>query len=130
MNDHALSVRRIAKRAAIGFALGAAAMLGAQQLSAQAIAGFNSRQPVDYAADRIELQDRADRVVLSGNVVVKQGDLRLTAGRTIVNYTDSRHAAYPADHRDGRRHGHAGERDCARQCRRLRLQSPHDHAGR
>lgn len=57
--------------------------------SAQAIAGFNSNQPVNYAADRIELQDRQKRVVLSGNVVIDQGDLRLTAGRTTVSYTDA-----------------------------------------
>lgn len=54
---------------------------------AQGIAGFNSNQPVNYAADRIELQDRQQRVVLSGNVVIDQGDLRLTAGRTTVAYT-------------------------------------------
>lgn len=72
-------------------ALGLAALaviVGAQQLSAQTIAGFNSNQPVDYAANRIELQDRENRVVLSGNVDIKQGDLRLQAARTIVNYTD------------------------------------------
>ena len=56
---------------------------------AQAIAGFNSNQPVNYAADRIELQDRQNRVVLSGDVVITQGDLRLTAGRTTVSYTDA-----------------------------------------
>ena len=56
---------------------------------AQSIAGFNSNQPVNYAADRIELQDRQTRVVLSGNVVINQGDLRLTAGRTTVAYTDT-----------------------------------------
>ncbi len=72
-----------------GFGLTAAVMLGAQQLSAQSIAGFNSNQPVDYAANRIELQDRENRVVLSGDVAIKQGDLRLNAGRTIVNYTDA-----------------------------------------
>ena len=55
----------------------------------QAIAGFNSNQPVSYAADRIELQDRQNRVVLSGDVVITQGDLRLTAGRTTVSYTDA-----------------------------------------
>lgn len=71
------------------FALTAAALVGQQQLSAQAIAGFNSNQPVDYAANRIELQDRENRVVLSGNVDIRQGDLRLSAGRTIVNYTDA-----------------------------------------
>lgn len=56
---------------------------------AQAIAGFNSNQPVNYAADRIELQDRQNRVVLSGDVVITQGDLRLTAGRTTVAYSDN-----------------------------------------
>mgnify|MGYP002782291206 CR=1 FL=1 len=56
---------------------------------AQAIAGFNSNQPVNYAADRIELQDRQGRVVLSGNVVISQGDLRLTAARTTVAYTSA-----------------------------------------
>jgi len=72
-----------------GFGIAAAAIVGTQQLSAQSIAGFNSNQPVDYAANRIELQDRENRVVLSGDVDIRQGDLRLTAGRTIVNYTDA-----------------------------------------
>ena len=53
------------------------------------VAGFNSNAPVDYAADRIELQDRQNRVVLSGNVAIRQADLRLTAGRTTVAYTDT-----------------------------------------
>ena len=56
---------------------------------AQSIAGFNSNQPVNYAADRIELQDRQNRVVLSGDVVITQGDLRLTAARTTVAYSDA-----------------------------------------
>jgi lipopolysaccharide export system protein LptA len=56
---------------------------------AQTIAGFNSDQPVNFTADRIELQDRQKRVVLSGGVVITQGDLRLTAGRTTVAYSDT-----------------------------------------
>ncbi|WP_066558291.1 LptA/OstA family protein [Croceicoccus bisphenolivorans] len=80
---------RSAKLALAGFGVAAAALFGTQQLSAQTIAGFNSNQPVDYAANRIELQDREKRVVLSGNVDIRQGDLHLTAGRTIVNYTDA-----------------------------------------
>ena len=73
-----------------GFAAAALAALGFSSLAgAQAIAGFNSNQPVNYAADRIELQDRQNRVVLSGDVVITQGDLRLTAGRTTVAYTDA-----------------------------------------
>ena len=65
-------------------ALGFGSMAGAQ-----GFAGFNSNQPVNFAADRIELQDRQNRVVLSGDVVITQGDLRLTAGRTTVSYTDA-----------------------------------------
>ena len=73
-----------------GLAVGAAATLAlGTTAGAQSIAGFNSNQPVNYAADRIELQDRQNRVVLSGDVVITQGDLRLAAGRTTVAYTDA-----------------------------------------
>jgi lipopolysaccharide export system protein LptA len=71
-----------------GFIVAGAATLGLQQLSAQAISGHDSNAPVNYAADRIELQDRAQRVVLSGNVDVTQGDLRLRAARTTVAYSN------------------------------------------
>ena len=65
------------------------ALVGTQQLAAQAIAAHNSNAPVDYAADRIELQDRQNRVVLSGNVDIKQADLRLRASRTVVDFTNA-----------------------------------------
>ncbi|WP_390549723.1 LptA/OstA family protein [Qipengyuania sp. MTN3-11] len=87
---HALS--RHADRAAKGFLLGFAATAAAFtgiQLNAQAIAGHNSNAPVDYAANRIELQDRQNRVVLSGNVVIEQAGLTLNAARTLVNYSDA-----------------------------------------
>ena len=85
------SLARIAARSFAGaFIAASIAALGFSSLAeAQAIAGFNSNQPVNYAADRIELQDRQNRVVLSGNVVITQGDLRLAAGRTTVSYTDA-----------------------------------------
>lgn len=81
---------RSASRAFAGtFVAAAIATLSYSSLAgAQGIAGFNSNQPVNYAADRIELQDRQNRVVLSGDVVITQGDLRLTAGRTTVSYTN------------------------------------------
>lgn len=69
-------------------ALGLAALTAAQQSGAQVFAGFNSNAPVDYAADRIELQDKQNRVVLSGNVDVRQADLRMRAARTEVNFTN------------------------------------------
>jgi lipopolysaccharide export system protein LptA len=71
-----------------GFAATLVAMAGIQA-GAQAIAGHNSNAPVNYAADRIELQDRQNRVVLSGNVDITQAGLRLQAARTQVNYTDA-----------------------------------------
>lgn len=72
-----------------GFALTAAAIAGLQQPAAQALGSHNTDAPVNFSADRIELQDKQNRVVLSGNVIITQGDLRLTAGRTTVAYTDS-----------------------------------------
>ena len=80
-----LALRGLAAGALLGLA---AALAVGSQAGAQAISGFNSNQPVNYAADRIELQDKQQRVVLSGNVVVDQGDLRLTAARTTVAYTN------------------------------------------
>lgn len=52
-----------------------------------ALRGHNSNAPVDWAADRIEVQDRANRVILSGNVVAKQGEMTLSAGRITVAYS-------------------------------------------
>ena len=69
-------------------AAGTAAFAGLQQLGAQAFSGHDSNAPVNYAADRIELQDKQKRVVLAGNVDITQGDLRLRAARTTVAYTD------------------------------------------
>lgn len=60
------------------------------QGATSALQGHNSDAPVDFAADRIEVQDRSDRVVLSGDVVVTQGALRLAAPRLTVAYSDTR----------------------------------------
>ena len=77
-------------RAAIGGTLLAAiAFAATSQSDAQVFKGYDSNAPVDYAADRIELQDKQDRVVLSGNVDVRQGDLQLRAARTVVNFTNT-----------------------------------------
>jgi lipopolysaccharide export system protein LptA len=58
------------------------------QGATSALRGHNSNAPVDVAADRIEVQDRADRAVFSGNVVVRQAELTLTAARLTVAYSD------------------------------------------
>jgi lipopolysaccharide export system protein LptA len=49
--------------------------------------GHDTNAPVDFSADRIELQDRADRVLLTGNVAVRQGDMTMSAARMTVAYT-------------------------------------------
>jgi lipopolysaccharide export system protein LptA len=51
--------------------------------------GFNSNSPVDVQADRIEVQDRADRAIFSGNVVATQGNMTMNAARVTVVYTNN-----------------------------------------
>lgn len=73
------------------FALTSLALLatgsGGAPAQAQALANHNSNAPVDFAANSIEVQDRADRVVIAGNVRVTQAGLTLTAQRMTVAYT-------------------------------------------
>ena len=52
-----------------------------------ALKGHDSNAPVDVEADRIEVQDRADRAVFSGNVHAVQGDLKMDAPRVTVAYS-------------------------------------------
>jgi lipopolysaccharide export system protein LptA len=74
--------------AALGAALIWTAIGGAPAISqTSALRGHNSDAPVDVAADRIEVQDRADRAVFAGNVVVRQGDLTLNTERLSIAYT-------------------------------------------
>jgi lipopolysaccharide export system protein LptA len=60
---------------------------GGAPAHAQALANHNSNAPVDFAANVIEVQDRSDRVVISGNVRVTQAGMTLTAQRMTVAYT-------------------------------------------
>lgn len=71
-----------------GFAL-TAALAGGMALQAQGISSHDSSAPVNYAADRIELQDRENRVILSGNVVIEQAGLTVRSARTLVNFEDT-----------------------------------------
>jgi len=56
---------------------------------AQGLKGHDTSAPVDFSADRIEVQDRADRVVVAGNVQADQAGLHLTAARLTVAYHDT-----------------------------------------
>ncbi len=66
----------------------AAATIGAPALG-QALRNHNASGPVDVEADRIEVQDRSDRAVFSGNVRVRQGGMTLDAARLTVAYANS-----------------------------------------
>lgn len=57
--------------------------------SGQALKGHNAKAPVDVEADRIEVQDRVDRAIFSGNVRVRQAGLSLSASRLTVAYDNS-----------------------------------------
>ncbi|WP_395613625.1 lipopolysaccharide transport periplasmic protein LptA [Allosphingosinicella sp.] len=60
-----------------------------QQAARSGGSGFNSNAPVDVDADRIEVQDRADRAIFSGNVVARQGNMTLNSARLTVIYTNT-----------------------------------------
>ena len=52
------------------------------------ISRHNSNAPVDVGADRIEVQDRNNRAIFSGNVVARQGNLQLSSARLTVVYAN------------------------------------------
>lgn len=69
--------------------LAAVAPASGQQSGGTGGSGFNSNAPVDVDADRIEVQDRADRAIFSGNVVARQGNMTMNSARLTVAYTNS-----------------------------------------
>ncbi|HEY0629430.1 MAG TPA: LptA/OstA family protein [Sphingomicrobium sp.] len=79
-------------RPMIALAALAAATLGAGYAAAQegisALKGHDTHAPIDVSADRAEAQDRADRAVFAGNVVVRQGDLTLRTPRLTLAYSN------------------------------------------
>ena len=58
-----------------------------QEQPVSALRGHNSDAPVDVTADRIEVQDRADRAIFAGNVHVTQAELTLDTPRLTVAYS-------------------------------------------
>lgn len=55
-----------------------------------ALKGHDSSAPVDVGADRIEVQDRANRAIFSGNVQARQGSMTLNSARLTVVYVNGR----------------------------------------
>jgi lipopolysaccharide export system protein LptA len=67
----------------------AAAAVAQSREPVSALKGHNSDSPIDLTADRLEVQDRADRAIFAGNVHVKQDDLTLDTSRLTVAYSSS-----------------------------------------
>jgi len=73
-----------------GLSLCAAMALAATAAGAQGVSmlrGHDTNAPIDITSDRIEVQDRADRAIWTGNVHVVQGDMTMDAARMNVAYT-------------------------------------------
>jgi lipopolysaccharide export system protein LptA len=66
--------------------LATAALIGVSA-PAQVIRGHNSNAPVNFSAGAIEVQDRADRVILTGGVTATQSGLTMSASRVTAAYT-------------------------------------------
>lgn len=56
---------------------------------AQIMRNHDSNAPVDFNAGQIEIQDRADRVVLTGGVSVTQAGLNIRSARMTIAYTNA-----------------------------------------
>lgn len=82
-------LRRLALAWGIGGFAMTAVLAGGMTLHAQSIAAHDSRAPVSFDAARIELQDRENRVILSGDVVIEQAGLTLRSSRMQVNFSDA-----------------------------------------
>jgi lipopolysaccharide export system protein LptA len=67
----------------------AALALGGVAHGAGGISGHDSNAPVNYEADNIFGDDKAKRVVLTGHVIITQAELKMTAARTVVDYTNN-----------------------------------------
>lgn len=76
---------------AFGLALGlvAASSMNAAAQGNLGFASHNTRAPVTFDAGSIELQDRQNRVALSGGVVIEQAGLTVRSARMLLNYTDA-----------------------------------------
>ena len=82
-----ISMNRILAAAAlIGLTpgAGAAAQSGGQ---VSALKGHDSNAPVIVTADRLEVQERADRAMFAGNVRARQGNLTLDTARLTIAYS-------------------------------------------
>lgn len=83
-----ISVRKAGIILALSAFVGAIASAQVKQVQpVSSLKGHNSNAPVDVSADRIEVQDRADRAIFAGNVHVVQAEMTLDTPRLTVAYS-------------------------------------------
>ncbi len=75
--------------APLALATGGAAAIAQSDGPVSALKGHNSNAPIDLTAERLEVQDRADRAIFAGNVKVRQDELTLDTSRLTVAYSSS-----------------------------------------
>ncbi len=75
-------MKRVSVLSPIGLAM---ALAAAHPAAAQQ--RHDSNAPIDFDAQHIELQDKANRALLSGGVRITQAEMTLTAARVTVAYT-------------------------------------------
>ncbi|MGQ5701540.1 LptA/OstA family protein [Sandaracinobacteroides sp. A072] len=73
--------------AALPVAAAPIAPLVAQGITTSALRGLDSKAPIDVDADRIDVLDKENQAIFTGNVRVRQGTLSLEANRIRVAYT-------------------------------------------
>jgi len=81
--------RKLVFAIAASAAAAAFAQTQTQATGVSALKGHNTNAPVNVSADRLEVQDRADRAVFAGNVHATQGDLTLDTQRLTVAYSNN-----------------------------------------
>jgi lipopolysaccharide export system protein LptA len=83
-----IAMRKLVASLALASALGTGGIAQAQE-GVSALKGHNSRAPIDLSADRAEAQDRSDRAIFAGNVVVRQDALTLRTARLTIAYAST-----------------------------------------
>jgi len=83
-----IAMRKRVASLALAAALGIGGSAYAQE-GVSALKGHNSRAPIDLSADRAEAQDRSDRAIFAGNVVVRQDALTLKTARLTIAYAST-----------------------------------------
>lgn len=74
---------------ALGVTVGASAALGQGTDLSFGTADHDASQPVEVTSDQLNIDQSEGTAVFTGNVVVIQGELTMTATRVIVEYTDT-----------------------------------------